>query len=253
MGKIIRLGCFLLLSYFGYSQSNTLFDQATEAYNKGAYEEAITNYLKILENGEHSAALYFNLGNAYYKRNEIASSIYYYEKALLLTPNDAEIHNNLAYAQNMTLDAIDNIPQTGLAKLYANITNILTFDQWASVAVVFMILFVLLYILFAYATYSSRKRWAFISSLAALFICVLSVIFAFVQYRDFKSYQPAIVFADEIGIRSEPNNNSEEVFTLHAGTKVNVLDELNSWQKIRIADGKTGWIPASEIKVLKDF
>lgn len=253
MDKLIYVGCFFLLSFLGHGQNEALFHGATEAYNKGAYDEAIANYLEILGNGQHSAAVYFNLGNAYYKQNEIASSIYYYEKALLLQPNDAEIRNNLGYAQNMTLDAIEPLPEVGLAKLYANTTKILTFDQWAKVAIGCVLLFVLLYILFAYATYSSRKRWAFITSLAALFVCILSLVFAFVQYRDFKAYQPAIVFADEIAIRSEPNANSDEVFTLHAGTKVNVLEELNSWQKIRLADGKTGWIPDSEIKPLKDF
>ena len=253
MGKLVYIGCFLLFSLTGHGQNEALFHKATEAYNKGDYDEAIANYLDILDNGQHSASVYFNLGNAHYKRNEIASSIYYYEKALLLDPNDAEIRNNLGYAQNMTLDAIDPLPETGLAKLYGNITNIMTFDQWAVLAVVCILVFVLLYILFAYATYSSRKRWAFITSLMVLFMGVLSVIFAYVQYRDFKADQPAIIFADEITIRSEPNTNSEEVFSLHAGTKVNLLDELNDWHKIRIANGQIGWVPAAEVKAIKDF
>ncbi|WP_337251769.1 tetratricopeptide repeat protein [Maribacter halichondriae] len=108
----------LLLICFSVSgQNEALFSEASKAYNGGNYENAIQNYLEILENGQHSAEVYFNLGNSYYKLNQIAPSIYYYEKALLLRPNDSEIKNNLAYAQNMTLDAIDEMPETGLSKI----------------------------------------------------------------------------------------------------------------------------------------
>lgn len=234
-------------------QSEGLFTQATDAYNDGDYEKAIEFYNSILENGQHSAALYFNLGNSHYKLNEIASSIYFYEKALLLRPKDPEILNNLGYAQNMTLDAIETMPETGLSKIYKMVTNKLSFDQWAYVGIGFIFLFVILYILFYYFQYSSRKRWAFIGSIASLFIAIITIVFAFVQYNDFNQDQPAIVFADEIGIKAEPNAQSNEVFVLHAGTKVNVLDGLNAWKKIRIPDGKTGWISSSDIKLLKDF
>ncbi|MDX1313866.1 MAG: tetratricopeptide repeat protein, partial [Eudoraea sp.] len=97
---------FAFLIQLVYSQSEARFDSATVAYNKGDYEKAIAYYKEILGEGKHSAALYYNLGNSFYKLNQIAPSIYYYEKALLLAPNDPEIKNNLVYAQNMTLDAI---------------------------------------------------------------------------------------------------------------------------------------------------
>jgi tetratricopeptide (TPR) repeat protein len=235
------------------AQDEKLFDKATTAYNTGEYEKAIEYYKDILENGAHSAAVYYNLGNAYYKLNEIAESVYYYEKALLLSPNDEEIITNLSYAQNMTLDAIATIPETGISKLYKNITGKLTFDQWAYLAVGAMFVFIVLYITFYYSNYSARKRWSFIGSLLALFICVIAVLFAFIQERDFNANQPAIIFAAETTIKAEPNETAQEVFLLHAGTKVNVLDELNNWNKIRLADGKTGWVLNTELKLLKDF
>ncbi|WP_209401509.1 SH3 domain-containing protein [Pseudozobellia sp. WGM2] len=247
---------YIALFFFGVTasaQNEALFNKATEAYNVGEYQNAINGYLEILDNGEHSAELYYNLGNAYYKLNQIAPSIYYYEKALLLKPNDAEVENNLAYARNMTLDAIDTIPETGLSKIYDNIVGFLSFDQWSYAAVFFMILFVLLYIAFYYFRYSSRKRLAFVTSIVALLISVTSVVFAFLQYNLYKADQPAIVFASESSVKSEPNLRSQEAFALHEGTKVNILEELNEWKKIRIADGTTGWIPSEDIKTLKDF
>lgn len=240
--------CFLVLG-----QNERIFDQATAAYNAGEYEKASEDYLKILKNGQHSAELYFNLGNTYYKLNQIAPSIYYYEKALLLKPGDAEIKNNLAYAQNMTLDAIDQIPDTGMAKIKKSIIGILSFEKWARTAVIFMVLFVLLYIAFYYFQYTSRKRIAFVSGIISLFISLIAVLFAFLQYNDFHNEQQAIVFSNEAAILSEPNDRSQQVFTLHEGAKVNVLDSLNDYQKIRLADGKTGWISKESLKILKDF
>ncbi len=252
MKKIVYI-LILLLTYSVSAQNKALFDGATKAYNAGEYQKAVDNYLEILGNGQHSAELYYNLGNAYYKLNQIAPSIYYYEKALLLQPNDPEIRNNLAYAQNMTLDAIDQMPKTGLSKIYDNLIGVLSFDQWSYIAVAFMLLFVLLYIAFYYFRDSSRKRLAFVVSMVCLFLAIMAVAFAYWEYNTFKADRPAIVFAREASVKSEPNKTSQEAFALHEGTKVNVLDQLNDWKKIRIPDGTTGWIPSEDIKVLKDF
>ncbi|SHI66484.1 SH3 domain-containing protein [Arenibacter nanhaiticus] len=244
---------FFLICSLGISQNQDLFNQATSLYNEGKFDEAAEKYLAILENGEHSAELYFNLGNTYYKLNEIAPSIFYYEKALLLNPNDGDVKNNLAFAQNMTLDDIETLPQAGISRFYKTVTSFFSFDQWAYLAVIFMILFVALYILFYFLAYAAQKRVAFISALVFFVFSIGSFIFAYVQYSDFEADQPAIVFAEEISIKSEPNARSQEVFVLHAGTKVNVLNQLNDWKKIALINGKTGWVPAEEIKDIKDF
>lgn len=251
--KIKVLIVFVLFGLNALAQNEALFKSANEAYNEGDYVKAADRYLAIIDNGEHSAELYFNLGNAYYKLNQIAPSIYYYEKALLLKPNDPEIENNLAYSKNMTLDAIETLPETGLANLYRRVTGFLSFDQWAKAAVFLMILFVLLYIAFYFFRYSTRKRIAFIGSLIALLLAVVCTVFAFIEYEDFKADNPAIVFDEESQVKTEPNNRSQQAFVLHEGTKVNVLDELDDWKKIQLADGKTGWIASESIKLLKDF
>jgi len=243
----------MLFSFTAGAQNDALFNRATTFYNEGEYEKASENYFKIIENGEHSAAVYYNIGNCYYKLNQIAPSIYYYEKALLLKPNDREIKNNLAYAQNMTLDAFEPLPETSLSKLYKNITGLLSFDQWSYASVFFVFLFILAYILFYYLRYSSHKRIAFIASITSLFIAVFCFVLALVQFRDFEAEIPAIVFSEELIVKSEPNNRSSQAFLLHEGTKVYVLDELDDWKKIELKDGKTGWVPSNEIKLLKGF
>ncbi|MGB5371686.1 MAG: tetratricopeptide repeat protein [Flavobacteriaceae bacterium] len=252
MKPIIMLFMFFM-AVCAHAQNDVLFEQANQAYNEGNYDKAVGDYLDILGKGEHSAALYYNLGNSYYKLNKIAPSIYYYEKALLLTPNDAEIKNNLAYAQNMTLDAIEPMPEMGFSTFYRNLTGMLSFDQWAYTAVLFMMLFVGLYIAFYYFRYATRKRIAFILSMLSLLLSMATTAFAYLQYEAFQNDRPAIVFSSEVEIKSEPNNRSQGVFMLHEGAKVNVLEDLDDYHKISIADGKTGWVPKESIKLLKDF
>lgn len=252
MKKVITL-LVLLFGIMVSAQNEALFNKATDAYNNGDYNEAVKQYLEIIENGQHSSALYFNLGNSYYKLNKVAPSIYYYEKALLLAPNNSEIETNLDYAKNMTLDAIEPLPESGFSKIKNDIVGFLSFDNWAYLSVSCILLFVIFYILFYYARYAIRKRIAFISSLASLFVGLIAIILAFIQYSNFQANQPAIVFTAEVIVKSEPNLRSQEVFRLHEGTKINVLEELNDWNKIKIADGKTGWLSSEDIKLLKDF
>ena len=240
----------LFLSTIVTAQNETLFEQGSTLYNDGKYAEAIDKYNAILDSGEHSEALYFNLGNAHYKLNNIAPSIYYYEKALQLSPNDADVINNMAFAKNMTIDAIDVIPDVGFSKIINNVIHLLSFDDWAILAVVSVLLFVVLF-LFYYFTYStSKKRLAFIGSLASLFIMFLTLTLAFQKYNLVKKDKPAIVYVQESQVKSEPNLRSKEAFRLHEGTKVQILDTVNDWKKIKLTDGKIGWISSQDIKEL---
>lgn len=238
------------MSSSGFSQNEQLFAQANNLYNEGDFEEAISKYESIIASGEHSAPLYFNLANAHYKLNHIAPSIYYYEKALILAPNDKEILNNIAFARNMTIDAIETIPEFGFAKFSKNVTNWLTFDNWARLSVLLMVLFVVFYLIYYFNYSSTKKRLAFISAMTFLILACCTVALAYHNYNLVENDQPAIVFAKESQVKSEPNLRSSESFKLHEGTKVQILDTVNSWKKIQLADGKTGWIPNEAIKAL---
>jgi len=241
MKKIILLLCLFSFT-LGYSQNENLFNQATELYNNAEYSKAIENYEQILENGEHSASLYFNLGNSYYKLNSIGPSIYYYEKALLLSPNNQEIKDNLRFAQNMRLDAIEEIPTTEISKIYKSAVGMFDCNQWAYLAVGLVFLFVLAYMAYYFLRPANQKRAAFISGIFSLVLGVLCILMAYLNHQQNKNDDPAIVFAKEVNVNSEPNTNSNTVFTIHEGTKVNILDELNDWRRVRIADGQTGWL-----------
>ncbi|MCH4552312.1 MULTISPECIES: SH3 domain-containing protein [Aestuariibaculum] len=248
--KRLLFTLLVLVSFGVFAQNQTLFEKANALYNDGKYAEAIDKYEAILATKNESAELYFNLGNANYKLNNIAPSIYYFEKALQLAPNDADIKNNLSFARNMTIDAIDVLPEGGIAKFVKKLTNTMSFDGWAKLAVAFVFSFVVLFLAYYFAYSTIRKRMAFIGSLAALVLICVSLSLAFHKYNLDKRDRPAIVFVQESKVKSEPNNRSEEAFRLHEGTKVQILDTVEDWKKIKLADGKSGWIAKQDIKAL---
>ncbi|MFZ9002794.1 MAG: tetratricopeptide repeat protein [Robiginitalea sp.] len=250
---IIMLSLTFLCGFSGHAQEDSLFNKATAAYNQGNYDDAVSYYEEILEGGEHSAAVYFNLGNAHYKKNQIAPSIYYYEKALLLDADDPEIQNNLRFARNMTLDAISPLPQTDLQRYYRDLLFTLSMDVWAYAGIFFVLAFVVAYLLFLGSNTPNRKRIGLISSLVSLLLAVVCTALSYLQYQAYRKDQPAIIFASEIPVRSEPNERSTPAFLLHEGTRVQVLDSLDQWRKIELADGQNGWVPSDSMRLLKDF
>ncbi|HNQ27943.1 MAG TPA: tetratricopeptide repeat protein, partial [Aquaticitalea sp.] len=207
-------------------------------------------YETILKDGKQSAELYFNLGNAHYKLDHIAPSIYYYEKALQLNPNDREIINNSVFAKNMTIDAIDTVPEVGFSKVMNEISRAFTFEGWGKFSISFMVLFVAGFLFYYFASTVFKKRATFVASALMLALAAVSLFFAFHNKELAANDRPAIVFAQESKVKSGPNLSSDEAFKLHEGTKVQILDTFNEWKKIKLTDGKTGWVPKDDIKAL---
>ncbi|QAA83245.1 tetratricopeptide repeat protein [Aequorivita sp. H23M31] len=249
MKKLLFLS-ILFFSIFGFGQNEKLFDQGKELYKNGKYQQAINSWMQILENGQASAELYFNIGNAQYKLNQIGPSIYYYEKALQLQPNDSDIKNNLAFAENARIDAIEPLPQSVFSKWYENVATTFTFDGWAIAGVIFSIVFVGLFLLYYFSYSERRKRLLFATSILAVLLMVGTVTMAFLTYGDYSNNQPAIIFSTQSEVKSEPSMGSNSAFVLHEGTKVQITAQDGNWYRIALADGKDGWIPASDLKQL---
>lgn len=247
---ILLLCCF---SLFVYPQNDQRFEEANALYNDGKYAEAIDVYTSILDSGVHSSELYFNIANANYKLNNIAPSIFYYEKALLLNPNDEDIKDNLAFAKKMTIDAIDKVPEVGFTRIIKNVVNTFHKDTWAKIAITGVLIFVLLFLMYHFSYSTTKKRVAFIISVFSLLLALFSVLMAFQKEHLDANDNPAIVFAQESRVKADPNKNSEEVFRLHEGAKIQVLETYEDWNKIKLADNSTGWILSSDIKLLKTF
>lgn len=240
----------LFVAYLVNAQSSALFEQGKQQYKQEKYQEAINNWMKIVDAGEHSAALYFNIGNAYYKMNSIGPSIYFYEKALQLDPNDQEILNNLAFARNATVDSIEPLPQTIFAKWDSELASWLSFEGWAWVTVLSAFGFAILFLSYYFTSYSMRKRLLFAGALIFIFVLFTAFVMSFRTYDRQMNDQPAIVFAESTEVKSDPRMKGETSFMLHEGTKVQILAEDGDWYRIQIADGKDGWMLKDDLREL---
>ncbi|HSQ46320.1 MAG TPA: tetratricopeptide repeat protein [Lutibacter sp.] len=228
--------------------SGELFSKANDFYKNGQYTKAIEVYLNIEKSGLESDDLFFNLGNSYYKLNKVAPSIYYYEKALKLNPMHQDASNNLVFAKRMTIDIIEDLPKTFLQRFSSNVIQKLTYNTWAILAVIASFLAAVLFLLYYFSDAPKRKIFYFNITIFAVFVMAVTVIFAYSNFETTQKSSNAIVFSSKSEIKNSPSLDGETVFELHEGTKVTILDALSNWKKIKIADGKIGWVNTADIK-----
>lgn len=254
MSKLLKnISTIVLIGIVFQLQGQTAqdyFNQGNTDYADGRYQEAIDAYHKVLDSDQESAAVYYNLANAHFKLNNVAPSIYYYEKAKQLAPGDSEIRNNASFAEKMKIDAITPLPENTFRKWFNTILNLFSTDGWAYATVTLLISFVLLFLGYYFSLGVSKKRAFFAFSFLCLFLGGLALVFAYTAHEHSLNDRPAIVFATVSDVKSEPNLASTDAFTLHEGTKVMVLESVDNWKKILLVDGKTGWIPVTDIREL---
>lgn len=227
-----------------------LFSSANDLYRQEKIEQAIELYQKIESEGMVSSELFYNLGNSYYKLNKVGPSIFYYEKALELNPLNQDVKNNLVFAKRLALDNIEELPKTVFQKINSNFLQKISYNQWAIIAIIFSLIGSMLFMVFYFTNTPAKKRFYFVLSSLSFILFILFFSITYQQYSFAKNNKAAIVFAEKTEIRNAPTLNADQVFTLHEGTMVTVLDVIDDWKKIKIADGKQGWIISSEIKEL---
>lgn len=241
----------LFVSTISLAQSsNDIFNNANSLYKEGKYEEAIKLYEQIESENLVSSELYYNLGNSYYKLNKVAPTIYNLEKALKIDPLNEDAQNNLIIAKRLTLDRIEALPKTVLQKFNENYLQKFTYNTWAVITVVLSFIASILFLLFYFAYTPTKKRIYFTTSIVSFLLLIVSITITYTQYSQSKSKVEAIIFAEETSVNNEPTSGSDEVFTLHEGTKVNILDTVDNWKKIKLIDGKIGWIESENLKEL---
>jgi hypothetical protein len=169
----------------------------------------------------------------------------------VLNPNDKEIKNNLKFAQKLQIDEIKEVPKVGFAKLLRDFTGQYPYDTWAWISVSFALLFLLFFVGYYFSGTTFSKRIFFIGMFAVVFLILISVTAAIFEKAQYQNERPAIVFAEVVAVKSEPKSSSSDVFVLHEGTKVFVLETLDTWDKIQLTDGTEGWIEKSAIKEVK--
>ena len=223
------------------------FDEGNASYSEGNYEQALAKYNQIVEAGLESAALYYNMGNTYYKIKEYPEAILYYEKALKLDPGNEDIRTNLEIANMAVVDKIEQLPQSFIVRWWNALKSFFAVDGWAWVSVVSFGLMLLSLFSFLMARRMGWRKTGFFAGLVFVLIFGLSLFFAIAKHRDVTVQDEAIVMTPTVTVKSSPSVSSVDLFVLHEGAKVKILDSADDWNKIRIADGSVGWIQAKDV------
>ena len=256
MKLIIRYSIALLIilsnTYAASSQEQgkEKFSQGVVFYTSGDYQQALQLWSELYNTGYRSAELNYNLGNVFFKLNNIPEAILYYERASLLKPLDEDINYNLQIARTLVVDRFQEIPELFYVKWYNIISLLLSSNNWAKISLISFFLtlsFISLYI------YSSGYRLKVIGFWLAIFFLIISlsgIAFSGRNKNLIFDSRKAIITSSLVSGKSSPDNSGTDLFILHDGTKVSIEDEVGDWFEIRLSDGNKGWIPSNTLKII---
>ena len=225
--------------------------KADSAYINNDYSSAVYLYENILANQGESADIYYNLGNSYYKMDNIAKAILNYEKALVLNPGNGDIRFNLELAQSKTVDKVTPMSEVFLVTWMKDLTNTMSEKGWAKMGIITFILMLLMLALYFFSKKIALKKVGFISAVCLLLVCIVANVFASTQKNEAQSHGTAIIMAPSVTVKSTPNEGGTDLFILHEGRKVNIKDNtMREWKEIQLEDGNAGWVPASVVEII---
>ncbi len=221
---------------------------ADDEYAKGNYQQAIKDYQEILKAGV-SSEIYYNLGNAYYRTDNITQALLAYERALQLSPGDNDIRFNLQYARSKTIDKITPETEMFFVTWYNSLVNFTSVDRWAKSAIVSIVMALLLILVFLFAPQMWARKSGFYGSAVFLLLFAFANLFAFQQKHELETKQGAIVIAPTVNVKKTPAASGTDVFVIHEGTRVDITDRgMKQWRGIKLADGREGWLKTSQIE-----
>lgn len=221
---------------------------ADDEYAKGNYQQAIKDYQEILKTGV-SSEIYYNLGNAYYRTDNITQALLAYERALQLSPGDNDIRFNLQYARSKTIDKITPETEMFFVTWYNSLVNFTSVDRWANTAIVSIVMALLLILVFLFAPQMWARKSGFYGSAVFLLLFAFANLFAFQQKHELETKQGAIVIAPTVNVKKSPAASGTDVFVIHEGTRVDITDRgMKQWRGIKLADGREGWLKTSQIE-----
>lgn len=228
---------------------DSLWNSANNAYVEGLWEDAIGGYDMIAGLGLESAALYCNTGNAYFKSGNISKAILNYERALKLDPSYEDARYNLELSNNMIQDRIDPVPDFILKVWVKDLCWLMDSDGWAVAFIIMFALMLAMILLFVLSPSVAGRRTGFFTGIVFLLLAVMSLSFSLWQKNDYMKADKAIVMRPVSSVKSSPSSEaSQDLFVLHEGTKVDILDQVGSWSNVELADGRQGWIRTFDIE-----
>ncbi|MBP5646417.1 MAG: tetratricopeptide repeat protein [Bacteroidaceae bacterium] len=224
---------------------------ADSAYIQGDYLTAIDLYQEVLRNEGVSATLCMNLGNSYFKLDEIAQAILWYERAYLLDPSDDDVKFNLELARTRTVDKVTPKNQLFIVVWFRNLVAALDINTWAALTLLFFFVAALMAGVFLLSRKVSLKKISFAFSLFFFVFSILSFIFASTQRSNIVNRDTAIIVSPSVTVKSTPSDSGTDLFIIHEGRKVDILDSsMKEWVEIRLEDGNTGWVLRKVMEII---
>ncbi len=256
MKKYIKILVLIITSFLVidpvYSQEppSEKFINGVEYYKAANFREALDTWLDIYNTGYRSASLNYNIGNAYFKLDNIPGAILFYERARLLKPGNSNIEYNLQIARSMVVDKFEEIPSLFFVRWFDFLSLLLTTNKWAIISLVTFILFLISLSVYLYSSAYRIKVTGFWIALALMVISVFALSFTVRNRTLVYKSRSAVIFSPSVNGKSSPDESGTDLFILHEGSKVTIEDEVGQWYEIRLSDGNKGWVPSDCLSII---
>jgi len=232
------------------SSATATLQAANNAYHEQDYATAIDRYEQLVQKGYESVALYHNLGNAYFRSNDYARAILYYKRALRLAPRDKQLQQNLRVAQLELPGTVVNVRKSDVVALWLSVQGSLNTRAWSIIGIIILWIGMAGMALWQFGQNRRQRKLGFVGGIVLLLLCLLPFGFAYGRAEQEFFRKEAVVMADESLLRAAPESESQKVQPVYKGDVVRILDQLNSWYKVRMSDTTEGWLPADLMVVI---
>lgn len=244
------LAIFLAIGLSAKAELPTNWTKANEAYKDKQYSEALKLYEGFIEEGLASAALFYNMGNVYYRQDKVGLAILYYEKALKLSPRDAAVRANLALAQSRQLDQIQALPAFFLDRWQQALQSIFPSNTWSILGLLLLWSGVGGLIFWLLAAERTQRKRGFLIGATLLILSIIPFYLSAGRASFERNPGTAILLESEYGLRTAPEEESTVILPLHEGVKVLIIDRIGEWMKVQLEDGEQGWLPETALGMI---
>ena len=240
----------IFLSSLAKTDSNSIMQTANEYYKNNRYQLAIEEYNKLLLDGFEGTSLYYNLGNAHYRLGKVGYAILYYEKALKLSPNDEDVMHNLALAKLNLKDKVDTLPPFFIFNLWEGILAAFSVTGWTIIVYIIFILVLIVFVVYFFSRSVTEQRMSFFTGIGLTVILLLTISLLIVKMNKEFNTKDGVIIETSVIVKSSPDYSSKDSFQIHEGLKVRIEDNVDDWVKIRLDDGKIGWITEKSLGII---
>jgi len=249
MKKYIISACLAFVAIVSFAQSSK--EKADALYEQENFQAAAAAYEAILSKEGVAPEVYYNLGNCYYKIDDIPHAILSYERALKLDPGDNDIRANLALARGKTIDKVTPPSEMFFVTWWRNLTNIMSVNAWSAWGIASFVLMLIGILTYMFVPKLLFRKIGIYGAIVLLVVCLISNLAALTQRITNNEESAAVVIESAVVVKSSPSETSTDLFLIHEGTKVEIIDSsMKQWMEVKLEEGKQGWIPVSSVEVI---